>query len=508
MNYQLIMYPSRKIIDSWGALGNAGWSFDELAPYFKKYSTVHTPGPMAKEITGLGEYHDESLSGNGPVHVSFSEEYLPNVHGAWMKSFENLGWKCTSDPRTGKCTGAFQNPANIDPATKTRSYAATAYYGAEARARKNLVVLTEAVVSKVTTEKKGGDVVATGIVLQTKDGEKTVSAQREVILAAGTLQSPKILELSGIGGQELLEKHGIPVVIDNAGVGEHLQDHAIACQSFEVAEGTPSADVMRDPSLINLFMGMYATTNGSGPMGMSPSINAYLPLVDKAGVVSAEAKKVLLDSYLKQGPEDDCIRSIVEASDEPTGQYVYFPFQADFPSEPESMADYLRPDHPDNYITLAVLLNHPLSRGSVHITSPDVNVKPEWDPKYMSHPLDLEILARHVQFAEKVAGTAPFSDALKAGGKRLPGIDADDLERAKEIVRKNTISLFHVTSSLAMLPREQGGVVDERLLVHGTKNLRVVDASVFPLQPLGTIQATVYAVAERAADFIKEDRQK
>lgn len=507
LNYQLIMYPSRKIMDNWGRLGNAGWSFEDLAPYYKKFSTVHRPGPRAKDVTGLDEYHDEALSGTGPIQVSFSEEYTPVIQGAWIETFQNLGWKCTSDPRTGRCTGAFQNPASIDPETNTRSYSANAYYEGEARARRNLVVLTETTVTKILTAKHDNSIIATGVFIRNERAEKTVFTRREIILAAGALQSPRILELSGIGGRQLLESHGIPVVIDNPGVGEHLQDHAIVCQCFEVADNIPSGDSFRDPAVRKAITELYTLKNGEGPLGMSPLVNAYLPLVDKGGPVSAEDKKALLDSHLNHSLEFDCLRSIVESPNEPTAQYAYMPFQLAINPEPESLTEMITPSYPENYMTLVTVLNHPFSRGSVHIISSNIRDKPEWDPKYMSHPLDLEILARHVQFGEKLVRTDPFSKVLKPGGKRIPDIVGDDLERAKEIVRQHQISIFHPSGSLAMLPREHGGVVNERLLVHGTGNLRVVDASIFPLQPLGTIQATVYAVAERAADFIKEDQQ-
>lgn len=118
----------------------------------------------------------------------------------------------------------------------------------------------------------------------------------------------------------------------------------------------------------------------------------------------------------------------------------------------------------------------------------------------------MEILARGVQFVETFIHTEPFAGLLKKDGKQLQ-IKGDSLDAAKEIIRQRQISVFHVSSSAAMLPKEQGGVVDDRLSVYGVKGLRVVDASVFPLEPLGNIQATVYAVAERAADILKEDRK-
>jgi choline dehydrogenase-like flavoprotein len=171
------------------------------------------------------------------------------------------------------------------------------------------------------------------------------------------------------------------------------------------------------------------------------------------------------------------------------------------------MAEYITPSQPENYLTVMTILNHPFSRGSIHISSSDVSSLPVWDPAYNTNPLDMELFARSLQFVDKiVAPTSAFGSLLKPSGKRIPDIRADDFEQAREIVRQRQISVFHVAGSCAMLPRDKGGVVDNRLRVYGVKGLRVVDASVFPLEPSGNLQSTVYAVAERAADILKEDR--
>jgi choline dehydrogenase-like flavoprotein len=511
LNFMMLVYPSKGNIDSWAALGNAGWDFSSLAPYFRKFATVHAPSQMARDVVGL-TYHNESLAnGAGPIHVSFSEGY-GSTNKAWMKTFADLGLDVSTDPREGQALGAFQQPASIDLATKTRSDAASGYYSPDVARRTNLVVLTEAVVSKVIFGTTGGsDAVATGVEIITKDGQKKeISARTEVILAAGALQTPQILELSGVGGRDLLEKHGIPVVVDNPNVGEHMQDHPVVCQSFEVAEGTPSGDVLRDPAVLKALLDMYQAS-GDGPMGQSNISIAYTPLVDGSGVVSPEAIKELLAQHESSltTPAAKAVRRLLESPDEVTFQYLLFPSQIHIPDTPKSMADYILPVLPENYITVMTILNQPFSRGSVHITSGDVAAKPVWKPNYNAHPLDMELLARGVQFVERlVAPSTPLGGLLKAGGKRLPEISGAGLDEAKEIVRRRQISIFHVSGSCAMLPREQGGVVDERLRVYGTKRLRVVDASIFPLEPVGNIQSTVYAVAERAADLIKQDRAK
>ncbi|KAK9796542.1 putative Glucose-methanol-choline oxidoreductase N-terminal domain-containing protein [Seiridium cardinale] len=513
LNIMMFLYPSRANLDAWGELGNEGWSYDALEPYFLKSATAHPPGSDAKRVTGLDHYHDDTLSGDGPIHVSFGEGYTPGMNGAWMETFSNLGLKTTADPRTGKAIGAFQNPASIDPHTKTRSYAVNAYLSPDVKNRSNLVIITDTVVKKILMEKRGDNVVATGVSVRTTEGDEEIKVRTEVILAAGAFQSPQILELSGIGDRKLLERHNIPVIIENSHVGEHLQDHAIVCQSFEVNEGVPTGDVLRDPNILGALVELYSKNDGAGPMGQSTVSCAYAPVADNKGVLPAEARETLLKAHSSplgtlSSKEVDLLKEIVRTPDEPTVTYVLFPFQTNITDVPAAMSDIIIPRRPENYITVITVLNHPFSRGSVHITSGDVNVKPEWEPNFMSHPLDLELLARNVQYVEKIVATDPFKAVFKSGGLRHPNIVGDTLEKAKEIVRQAQISMFHVSGSCSMRPRDQGGVVNERLLVHGTKNIRIVDASIFPLEPLGNIQSTVYAVAERAADLIKEDRIK
>ena len=172
---------------------------------------------------------------------------------------------------------------------------------------------------------------------------------------------------------------------------------------------------------------------------------------------------------------------------------------------------YAFTNRPENFITIMVGLNHPYSRGSVTTPGPEDATKPPIiDPAYLSHPLDLEILARGTQFISTIASQPAFAALLKPAGEgvTLPEYydrEINDLETAKRIVKDRLWTTYHPSCTCAMLPRESGGVVDDRLRVHGTRGLRVVDASVFPMIPMGNIQSSVYAVAERAADFVKAD---
>ena len=162
--------------------------------------------------------------------------------------------------------------------------------------------------------------------------------------------------------------------------------------------------------------------------------------------------------------------------------------------------------YPGNYFSMLAVLEHPFSRGSVHIVSSDPTVYPSVDPNYFSHPLDLFVISQAMLHIQQVARTKPLSTHLKDGGNVFqPGFYELSEGNVEAFVKNTFTSEYHPMGTCAMGLRDQGGVVDERMLVHGTSNLRVVDASVFPLQVRGNLASLVYAVAERAADFIKAE---
>ncbi|KAL1864087.1 hypothetical protein Daus18300_007867 [Diaporthe australafricana] len=521
LNFLMMVYPSKAILDAWETVGNEGWNFETLAPYFRKFAKTHAPSRVANEICRMEPYHDLLVSEkeSGPLGLSFGEGFGPS-NSAWMDAFENLGLKMTDDPRGGSAVGAFQQAASIDPVTRTRMSSASAYLTDEVRNRANLSILTDTVVDRVIlnkTDSVATQAVAMGVQVCPPDGvPHTIRAKKEVILAAGALQTPQILELSGIGDREVLAKQDIPVIIDNVHVGRNLQDHPIVCESFEVADGVMSGDMLRDPDLLQAILAQYQSSQ-DGPLGQSIITSAFVPMADSSGVLTLEARSKLFETSTETSANkkpDRCsevdrkvIQDVLKTTNEAAYQMFLFPTQLIIPETPRCVTDYITPSEPENYITVMIFLNHPFSRGTCHIASPNVEDKPIWDPRYNTEDIDMELLARGVQFVEKLVATEPFSSILKTNGKRLQS-HVHDLETARQVVRKRQISVFHLSGSAAMRPQETGGVVDTRLKVYGVQNLRIVDASVFPLEPSGNIQSTVYAVAERAADIIKEDRLK
>ncbi|CZR51596.1 related to aryl-alcohol dehydrogenase [Phialocephala subalpina] len=512
INLGMVIYPSKSGFDGWQQLGNAGWNWETIAPYFRKFHTLTLPSEVAQQDLAL-KYVDPKLQGtNGPIQLSFGEPdaYTP-FNKAWPKTFSTLKHELTGDPISGVANGAFTNPGIVNPVTKARSHAGSDYLSKEVLARPNLRILTEVLVEKILLDKTAvGGISARGVQVTTKDGtRKDILVGEEVVLAAGTIKSPQILELSGIGDSKILKAQGIEVQIDNPNVGENLQDHGYVPFSWEVADDQVSGDVLRNPEIAGAAMAAYQTAQ-AGPLSGVPIVSAFMPLVDLSKLEMEELLNQYIDEYEypdfpSQKQQFSIIREMLLNPQDASGQYTMAPFQICPRDGPHCKGIYGMGKE-GNYISIVSVLNHPLSRGSVHITSGKPTDQPIIDPRYFSHPLDLELHGRHTQWLETIAATEPMASLLKKDGRR---IHADklvhDLKAAKIAVQECFVSHYHVTSTCSMLPKELGGVVNERLLVYGTRNLRIVDASIFPMIPRGNIQASVYAVAERAADIIKDD---
>ncbi|KAK4641502.1 hypothetical protein QC761_501280 [Podospora bellae-mahoneyi] len=508
---------SKAAVDAWGAFGNPGWDWETLGPYYKKFHTLAHPSDAAGKHLRLS-YVDESVRGcDGPIKASFPEESKDPLPNAWVDTIGALGFPASGDPFSGKFSGGYVNALSVDPESRTRSDAATAYFE-PAKSRPNLHVVTSALAEKILFDTTGASPKAVGVQIQ-KDGKTvTLAAKKEVILAAGVFGSPKLLELSGVGNRELLEKLKIPVVVDNPNVGENLQDHPVSSVSFEVEEGVKTIDALtrQDPEAVGAAMQEYMT-NKSGPFAVGNFTGSLLPVADFVGPDG----KSTLDQVIKQitasnpSPSSgdftphhtEFVHSVLANRAEGAGNLFMYAACANV--NPDSVgADIIVKDaSPANFVTICAALCYPLSRGSAHITSSNAADLSVIDPRYLEHPLDLEVQARLLRYAETIVRTEPLSKFIKRGGRRNAGAPADlgDLDVAKQYSKLSALSCWHPTSTCAMLPRERGGVVDARLHVHGVEGLRIVDSSIIPLATRGNTQTTVYAVAERAADLIKKE---
>jgi len=499
MNACVFVPPSRDVMDGWEKLGNPGWNWEIMKPYFQKVFNVPKLSPEAKKHLGISWSDDEAF--NGPLKTSFPCQLEDPLASAWDRNFKTIGYQMTEDPFSGIGVGSFPSLSTVDPTTKERSYSATAYYKPAAH-RENLHVQTGSVVEKLLFQKTHSSLETTGVQFQQNGVIIVAKARREVILAAGALQSPKLLELSGIGNAILLKKHGIEVLFDNPYAGENLQDH-VASRIGLVGFG--KTEDARDMDPIDAAMARFKGT-GAGPFILigCPSY-AYLPVVDLQDSTGLATPQSLLDSYAPQEAD----------SAHPQARIYYDLAKNGLENDSEASAAYLTSiwqnnptdgSVPEKAVLVGVMLSQPLSRGNVHIVSYNPTDAPTVDPKYFNNTLDLEIYARHVQYLETIADSEPLrSEISKIPSARAPAFYLKDLEVSKEYVRRTITSMWHPCGTCSMLPKEKGGVVDRRLVVFGTRNLRVVDASVMPLIPRANPQATVYAVAERVADLIKQD---
>lgn len=509
INRNMMTFPSKSSLDGWESLGNTGWGFSSMAPYYRKFHTFHEPSKKVSEALGL-DYMDPALHGTaGPVHVSFGD-HQTDFDKAWSSTFKNIGYKATKDPLTGLCVGGHSTPASINPIDMTRSHAGETYFNAEVANRSNLRIVTEALVEIILFKDMAPDELPTtsGVRFMDRTGARKTVHASEVIICAGVVQSPQILELSGIGSAKLLRSHGIDPIIDQPNVGENLQDHAIVGASFE--SKIPTFDSFRDPEVARAALAEYQE-HKQGPLAMCTFSAAFMPCIGSSNNEEPSQIEQLLNRYLEhdslssfpaQKRQYEIIRSVLEDPDQSSIQYLFTPVQLSPTQSPGQISPEARLK---DYITIFASLSHPFSRGSVHINSADPTAKPTLDPKYFSHPLDVEIVARHLQYIQRIIETEPLASLLVKGGRRIPvEVDLEDLKTAKEMTKLG-FTTYHPCGTCAMMPKELGGVVDERLQVHGVRNLRVVDASIFPIIPRGNIQSSVYAVAEKAADMIKED---
>ncbi|RWA12093.1 hypothetical protein EKO27_g3007 [Xylaria grammica] len=253
-----------------------------------------------------------------------------------------------------------------------------------------------------------------------------------------------------------------------------------------------------EPDAIAQALGDYAISKTGLLTSCGIATCAYLPLIGLSGSQQAALQTLLEKNAPSHDDESRDAYSMVQkailSSDEPCGTYLSVNGQGVLPVDPV----------PGKWMDLAVFLSRPLSRGHTHIQSKDPNSHSLINPAYLSHPADLEVFAHHMLYIQTLAASPPLTSFFKQPLQHHdPASDLADLEAAKRYIQRSAISIWHPCGTCAMLPREKGGVVDALLKVYGVENLRVVDASVMPLVPNTNIQATVYAVAERAADLIK-----
>ncbi|KAK2602260.1 hypothetical protein N8I77_008809 [Diaporthe amygdali] len=494
MNYMLWNRASAPEYDVWETLGNPDWNWDSMLAGMVK----------SENFTGIDsqDYGHVGRGTEGPIHNVINRYRTEQVQ-AWIPTLENLGLSHNLESLGGNPLGAMLQPSSVNPDNYTRSYSANSYLP---RVGPNLALLLSTRVARINfdTPSKSrrwdrashDDVVATGVTLE--DGS-VITARNEVIISAGSLQSPGILELSGIGQKSVLEGAGINQIIDLPGVGENLQDHVGVGVTYQLKPGYNSLDIF-----------IYNATYAAEQLDLWENKHVSRYDYSISDIAFFNWKQLL-------GNDTAIVDLAVQAVGNSTNviDQAKLSFLSDYavPQMEMTMSDstigptYPSPGDPlyeSDFITPLGIVMRPLARGSVHIRSSNISHSPEIDPRYASNAYDLQNLVEAGKFARKIAQTEPLASLLV--GEYAPGLAAVSTEDEWiEYAREAMITIYHYSGTCAMLPKKDGGVVDPRLKVWGTKNLRVVDASIIPVLMASHTQTAAYGIAERAAEIIIED---
>ncbi|KAF2031540.1 alcohol oxidase [Setomelanomma holmii] len=476
--------------------GRADWNSEGMKDCYTRWQAVSS-----------GPRDDEDVGSLDRVQTSYPQT-MDVLQSQWMKAFEDLGHTTTGFTKSS--AGAVTVTNAVDSSKAERSHAGTAFLE-PALKRGNVTLTTGVKVDKVVFDEAltaDGKLNARGV-RYTYQGEEYLISAREIVLCAGTFESPAILERSGIGSKEVLTAANVPVLYELPGVGENLQDHLNCSLSIETKDDVPTRDeAIRNPEEPKAALLQYERSRiGRMSEGAAYSF-AFTPLqmletpAETQGLIETVKHSIEEESNPSFQTQYSVIQKTIESPDEATA--TTFMLRSQRHRDADSMPKGTPPFVDGNYVTVVAMLAHPFSRGSCHISS-DPSRQPKIKFNYLSHPLDMEILARHLRLIERLFQQPTFQDMAKPNGTRLPRshpYPISSLEDAKKILPINSATNYHPSSTCSMMRENIGGVVDERLRVYGTKNVRVCDASILPIIPRGNILTAVYAFAEKAAEII------
>jgi choline dehydrogenase len=451
INGMIYMRGQREDYDEWARVtGDASWSWDAVLPIFKRSEDYHG---------GASEWH----GAGGPWRVE-KQRLKWKVLEAFHEAAQQAGIPATDDFNRGDNSGVGYFDVNQKRGVR---WSASKAFLRPALSRPNLTIVTEAEVRRLTFD--GGRCTGIDYRRGTNTARDCVARARcEVIVAAGAVNSPQLLELSGIGSGERLHRLGIEVVRDLRGVGENLQDHLQLRMAFRV-HGVRTLNTLSAHWWGKLWIAAQYALSKSGPMSMSPS---------------------QLGAFAKSSTDDPSITR-------PDIEYHV---------QPLSLERFGEPLHRFNAFTASACHLRPTSRGNIHIESADPHAPPLIAPNYLSTDDDRHIAANALRLTRRIVASPAL--ARYAPKEILPGIEFQTEEELVEAAGKVGTTIFHPVGTCRMgMPNDPGAVVDTRLRVIGVAGLRVVDASVMPTITSGNTNSPTLMIAERASDMIRADRR-
>lgn len=433
--------------DAWAAAGNPGWSYADVLPYFKKMETCQTGEPGYRGT-------------DGPLTVSDVSGVLHPLCQHYLRAGMQAGLRFNPD-----FNGAHQDGVGLYQLTVRNGFrmSAAKAYLRPAAGRRNLTIRTHAHATRVLFDGRR----AIGLEYERQGRLHQAQAHREVILSCGAVNTPQLLQLSGIGPRDVLGPQGIVVLSDNPAVGANLQDHLGVDYLFESRLKTLNNDL--NPWWGKLRAGLAYLLFRRGPLGLS---------INQGG------------GFFKTDPE----------LAQPDMQLYFSPVS--YTRAPAGTRPLMNPD-PFPAFLLGVSNCRPYSRGTVHIRSGDPREAPGIQPNYLADERDLQALLRGVRFIRRLAEAPALKDIITR--EIHPGADCVDEEQLIQNIRASAWSVFHACSSCRMGPDPGTSVVDHRLRVHGIDGLRIADASIFPSLVSGNTNAAAIMVGEKASDLVLAD---
>jgi choline dehydrogenase len=433
--------------DDWQAAGNPGWGASDVLPYFKKLET---------HAKGASQWH----GGDGPIHVTPMRDMTHAVSDAFLAASKEMQLPSNPDFNGASIEGAGVYDVNTRNGQRSHS---SAEYLRPALKRPNLTIERHAIAQRLVFTPEGK---LDGVDVLQRGQPRRFLARREVIIAAGAIDSPKLLQLSGIGDASTLSAMGIASRRHLPAVGANMQDHL--CASFYYRANRPTLNGAFGSLIGQAALGLRYVLTRKGPFAMS---------VNQAG------------GFFRGRSEEQ----------RPNIQLYFNPLSYRIPNNPKAGLT------PEPYPGFLIAFNscRPTSRGQISIASNDPTKAPLIQPNYLSTDRDIDEvlqgsrLVRHIASAPSLAAITDTEISPSAAVES----DADMLA----YFRANSGSIYHPCGTCAMGPEAGTSVVDARLRVHGIAGLRVVDASIFPTITAGNINAPTMMVAEKGASMILED---
>ncbi|KAJ7628048.1 alcohol oxidase [Mycena polygramma] len=491
----------------WGQLNNDDtWTWSGLLPFFKKSERFTPPNAFQ---TASGVRFESGVHGfGGLVKVGFPN-YFFTQSALWRRAAEGLGLAASPDLTNGDPNAVGISPNSLDAANNTRCSAVSAYYTPFA-GRPNLVVITNATVTRIlwAEASASGNLTAKGVEYLVNDQTNSIGLSKEVILSAGSIGSPKVLELSGVGNSTILKAVGITPVLDLPTVGENLADHvhswANAFTNITLTKDALSLNPAFAAEQLALWYtnrtGLYSAAPRS--LSMAAPSNIFTPTQLSALIADAEANLTHFAVQFSNGnpalAKGIAAQHTIALSLYKHDKALPLEINAD-PGYSGPTAFTARPAR--NYTAINSVLSAPLSRGRTHIASSDPLTPPAVDPAYWAHPLDVAAQVAGIKLARRML-VAPPLDSIYAG-EFEPGTDKQMDADIEAWLRSVVAGDNHEVGSLSMLPESLGGVVDTSLRFYGLANVRVADASIIPFPVSAHLVSTVYMIGERAADIIR-----